>query len=104
MNIIYNIKDIERFLFIRGFNPANTRTRIFACVIYFILEDMEGTKISRKSPVQRVAEMFDTNSNNIIQHLFRCKKDVEDLQNRVIDLSPTQIAYALSYEYLSIKK
>lgn len=92
--------DIEKFLFIMGFNPRTTRAQVLATYMHTALEHKER-RILKPTVIQSTAQSLGLKTNNVIQHLFQCKQIYDEKFGVKNDLTPQDFAYSLIDKLLS---
>lgn len=93
---------IQKFLFMKGFNPARSRTKVLAETMYVVIQRLGNTEINNLTIIQQVGYNLSIPVNNVIQHLFQCKNSLEKLLKVSINETPQEVAINLTYEFLNI--
>lgn len=91
---------IEQFLLIKGFKVSKVRTRILASYIEKVIDNRDVTNGERI--IDMLAKDFNTNRNNITQHLFQMKKYYEQVYGKTV-LAPSDLAHTLAIEFMKFK-
>lgn len=94
--------EIQKFLYLKGLNPAKNRTKVMVELIYVMMERMGSTELSNTTIFQQVAQNLNIPVNNVIQHIYQCKNNMEKIQGTKIKMTPQELAFSLAYEFQSI--